>query len=52
MDLELSKYIDFTYLNEDCTEEKITEICKTAKEKGYYAVCCLDRFVEQAKNLL
>ena len=50
--MELSKYIDFTYLNEDCTTDKITEICNIAKDKGYYAVCCLDKFIVQAKGLL
>ena len=52
MTKDLSKYIDFTYLNEDVTEDKIAEICKTAKDKAYFAVCCPSLFVNLAKSLL
>jgi deoxyribose-phosphate aldolase len=49
---DLSKYIDFTYLNEDCSYEIIKQLCQTAINHGYFAVCCPDIFVMYAKTLL
>lgn len=44
--------IDFTYLREDANVDKIEEICKQAKENGFYSVCIRPEFVSYAKNFL
>jgi deoxyribose-phosphate aldolase len=47
-----NKLIDFTYLREDATVDKIEEICKQAKDNGFYSVCVRPDFVSYAVNFL
>jgi deoxyribose-phosphate aldolase len=47
-----NKLIDYTYLREDANIDKIEEICKQAKENGFYSVCIRPEFVSYAINFL
>ena len=47
-----NKIIDFTYLREDANIDKIEEVCKMAKENGFYSVCIRPDFVSYAVNFL
>jgi len=47
-----NKIIDFTYLREDANVDKIEELCKMAKENGFYSVCVRPDFVSYATNFL
>jgi deoxyribose-phosphate aldolase len=47
-----NKAIDFTYLREDANIDKIQEICKMAKDNGFYSVCIRPDFVSYAVNFL
>lgn len=47
-----NKIIDFTYLREDTNVDKIEEVCKHAKENGFYSVCIRPDFVSYAVNFL
>jgi len=47
-----NKLIDYTYLSEDANIDKIEEICKQAKENGFYSVCIRPPFVSYAVNFL
>lgn len=47
-----NKLIDYTYLREDANIDKIEEICKQAKENGFYSVCIRPDFVSYAVNFL
>jgi len=47
-----NKLIDYTYLREDANIDKIEEICKQAKENGFYSVCIRPEFVSYATNFL
>ena len=44
--------IDFTYLKEDANVDKIEEVCKMAKENGFYSVCIRPDYVSYAVNFL
>ena len=47
-----NKLIDYTYLREDANVDKIEEVCKQAKENGFYSVCVRPDFVSYASNFL
>jgi deoxyribose-phosphate aldolase len=47
-----NKIIDYTYLREDANVDKIEEICKQAKENGFYSVCVRPDYVSYAVNFL
>jgi deoxyribose-phosphate aldolase len=47
-----NQIIDYTYLREDANIDKIEEICRQAKENGYYSVCIRPDFVSYAVNFL
>lgn len=47
-----NKIIDYTYLREDANIDKIEEICKQAKENGFYSVCVRPDYVSYAVNFL
>lgn len=47
-----NKIIDYTYLREDANVDKIEEVCKQAKENGFYSVCIRPDFVSHAVNFL
>jgi len=47
-----NKIIDFTYLREDANVDKIEEVCKQAKENGFWSVCVRPDFVSYAVNFL
>lgn len=54
-DTNLTKYSDiitFTYLKPDSTVDRIKEICKTAEENNFYAVCVNPDFVSDAYGFL
>lgn len=50
--MNLSKYIDFTFLKPTATERDIINICKIAKANAYYSVCVNGCYVELVKDLL
>lgn len=47
-----NKLIDFTYLREDASIQKIEEICKIAIQNKFYSVCIRPEFVSYAYNFL
>ncbi len=50
--MNLSKYIDFTFLKPTATERDIINICKIAKANSYYSVCVNGAYVSLVKELL
>lgn len=48
----IKHYIDYTYLKDDSTNEKIIEFCKTAMKNNYFSVCCYPQFVSIAAKTL
>ena len=49
---QLAQYIDHTLLKPQSTEKEIIELCREAKEYGFYAVCVNPCFVNLAAKLL
>lgn len=49
---QLAQYIDHTLLKPQSTEKEIIELCREAKEHGFYAVCVNPCFVNLAAKLL
>lgn len=49
---ELAKRIDHTQLKPDATPEQIVQLCKEAKQYGFYSVCVNSRYVPLAKQQL
>ncbi|GAB1858570.1 deoxyribose-phosphate aldolase [Flavobacteriaceae bacterium MHTCC 0001] len=50
--MNLSNYIDFTFLKPTATERDIINICKIAKANTYFSVCVHGCYVKLAKELL
>ena len=47
---ELAKRIDHTQLKPDATPEQIVQLCKEARQYGFYSVCVNSRYVPLAKQ--
>ena len=47
-----SDITDFTFLKENTTMDKLKEMCKTAQENGYYAVCVMPEYISDVYGLL
>lgn len=50
--MNLNEYIDHTVLKSNATEEDIINLCKEAKEHGFYSVCVNPCFVKLCKKEL
>lgn len=50
--MNLSNYIDFTFLKPTATERDIINICKIAKANKYYSVCVNGCYIKLVKELL
>lgn len=50
--MNLSGYIDFTFLKSTATERDIINVCKIAKANGYFSVCVNSCYTSLAKQLL
>ena len=50
--MNLSNYIDYTFLKPTATERDIINVCKIAKANTYYSVCVNGCYVKLAKELL
>lgn len=50
--MEISSYIDYTLLKANATEKEISDLCKTALENNYQAVCVNPYMVKLAKKCL
>lgn len=50
--MNLSPYIDYTILKQDCTQAQIATLCATALQHQYKAVCIPPMYVSYAKMLL
>lgn len=49
---ELARYIDYTILKQDATENSIVELCNNAKKYNFKAVCVSPCYVKFCKNEL
>lgn len=49
---ELRHYIDYTNLKPDATIADMENVCRTAIERGYYAVCVPPVYVKECRDLL
>jgi len=49
---ELAKKIDHTLLKPEATPNQIVQLCKEAKQYGFYSVCVNSRYVSLAKQQL
>jgi len=47
-----NKIIDFTYLKNDVTVDKIKEVCEIAKKYNFYSVCVKPEYVSYSKQFL
>ena len=52
MSIQYNRLIEYTYLKNDTTRDKIKEICETAVKYDYYGVCCYADFINDAKFFL
>ena len=52
MSIQYNRLIEYTYLKNDTTVEKIKELCETAIKYDYYGVCCYADFIKDAKKFL
>ncbi|MFS4483289.1 deoxyribose-phosphate aldolase [Hyunsoonleella sp. 2307UL5-6] len=50
--MNLSNYIDYTFLKPTATERDIINVCKIAKAHNYFSVCINGCYVKIAKQLL
>ncbi|MEW4922831.1 deoxyribose-phosphate aldolase [Algibacter sp. 2305UL17-15] len=50
--MNLSNYIDYTFLKPTATERDIINVCKIAKANNYFSVCVNGCYVQLAKELL
>ncbi|TBN06367.1 deoxyribose-phosphate aldolase [Hyunsoonleella flava] len=50
--MNLSNYIDYTFLKPTATERDIINVCKIAKANTYFSVCVNGTYVKLAKELL
>jgi deoxyribose-phosphate aldolase len=50
--MQIAKYIDHTLLKPQSTEKEIIQLCREAKEAGFYAVCVNPCYVNLAAKLL
>lgn len=50
--MEINKYIDYTNLKADATEEDIRALCEIAIKNNYYSVCVNPCYTQLAKSVL
>ncbi|MDR2709440.1 MAG: deoxyribose-phosphate aldolase [Elusimicrobiota bacterium] len=50
--MDISKYVDFTLLKPNATDQDYENLCKTAKENGFASVCVAPDRVKECKRYL